>query len=295
MGIWLRGLGWTPWPKSPQLSFRELKRPAGCRSGLCMAVPGATARWSCPGMTKTLGRQSHPENTNSFSISVFWQPHAYLVSLNSPRTDPELSVAGKRHVFCAQSGNYQPPGAPGAPLEPPQREGVVQRTAHHAYACNKVASSHGVPPGLHQGSVSQAKTELHWEPQREKATALSAAPVWLRWKDSFPLHTELGKGTPPAVTRVSTSLRHASWILQQDGIWKRWRKNQKNFKILYPPTMHRRTLSRESRQPTAWEKISAHHTATGDAYPEYVMNSDNATTTEQTSNNEQRTCTDVSP
>lgn len=54
---------------------------------------------------KPLGRQGDSENLTVLE-SVVWQPHDYLISLNSPRTDPEPCLLDRRQVFCAQSDNY---------------------------------------------------------------------------------------------------------------------------------------------------------------------------------------------
>lgn len=70
-----------------------LKAVVGTREGVHSTVQQ-------PALVKPLGRQGDSENITVLE-SIVWQPHDYLISLNSPRTDPEPSLVDRKQVFCA--------------------------------------------------------------------------------------------------------------------------------------------------------------------------------------------------
>lgn len=89
-------------------------------------------------------------------------------------------------------------------------------------------------------------------------------------KDSFSYHIKLGKEAALVAIKVNTKtciLNSATSCCDEIDEEK---KKQKDFKILYPQTMHQRTLLGVWKvNPWSGEQTPAYHTAIQDWYPEY--------------------------
>ena len=83
-------------------------------------------------------------------------------------------------------------------------------------------------------------------------------------KDSFSYHIKLGKEVTLVAIKVNTKTCISNSATSCYDETDEEKKKQKNFKILYPQTMHQRTLSRVKSQSMEWGKnIRISHSYTG--------------------------------